>query len=63
MLVHGMGFMYLSPQGLKTFTVLKKDIQSLIWDLLVTTSDFMWAAIGAPGSTYDSRSLKSCEIY
>ena len=36
--VRGMGFMYLSPQSLKTFTVLKKDIQSLIWDLLVTTS-------------------------
>jgi len=30
---------------------------------IVYNKRFMWAAVGAPGSTHDSRLLRSCGIY
>lgn len=31
--------------------------------LIARNKRFLWAAVGAPGSTHDSRLLRSCDIY
>ena len=57
------GFHVYVSTNLKNFYSYKKRYSVTNMGFIGYNKRFMWAAVGAPGSTHDSRLLRSCEIY
>ena len=48
---------------MKNFYSFKKRYSVSSMGFIGSNKRFLWAAVGAPGSTHDSRLLKSCSLY
>lgn len=57
------GFHVYISTKLKNFYSFKKRYSVTNMGFIGNNKRFMWAAVGAPGSTHDSRLLKNCNIY
>ena len=57
------GFHVYISTKLKNFYSFKKRYSVTNMGFIGHNKRFMWAAVGAPGSTHDSRLLKNCNIY
>ena len=57
------GFHVYVSTTMKNFYSYKKRYSVTNMGFIGYNKRFMWAAVGAPGSTHDSRLLKNCEIY
>ena len=57
------GFHVYVSTKLKNFYSFKKLYSVSSMGFIGSNKRFLWAAVGAPGSTHDSRLLKSCSLY
>ena len=57
------GFHVYVSTKLKSFYSFKKRYSVSSMGFIRSNKSFLWAAVGAPGSTHDSRLLKSCSLY
>ena len=57
------GFHVYVSTKLKNFYSFKKRYSVSSMGFIGSNKRFLWAAVGAPGSTHDSRLLKSCSLY
>ncbi|XP_022806959.1 protein ALP1-like [Stylophora pistillata] len=57
------GFHVYVSTKLKNYFSFKKRYSVSSLGFIVSNKRFLWAAVGAPGSTHDSRFLKSCDLY
>lgn len=57
------GFHVYVSTKLKNFFSFKKRYSVSSMGFIGANKRFLWAAVGAPGSTHDSRLLKSCNLY